>query len=1297
KAFLVVGVLILLLIPSFAMVSAEEISSTGNKTYGSRATNGYHNFSETIHILTQLEKTYPNIVKMYDLSQRYSYFNGTPKTTVYGNRLYAIKISDNPSLEESGEPAVLYVGTHHAREWITTETCIYIAKYLAQNYNTNTTVKKMVDSNEIWVLPVHNPDGFIYSHSRDDINRSSGSGGWRKNRQETNGMPGFQNNGGSLGDGVDLNRNYGYQWGCDNVGSSGDPNYTTYRGKSAFSEVETQIMRDFALDRQFKTAISFHSHGQIIIFPWAYADLDTDHHPLFIEMAKEMSIYNGYAYGNAKSGIIYNCNGEFTDWMYNSIGTLAFTYELATAFIPPPAQVPNICKKNAEAAFVAAKYADDPFALLESGLEGVVRDTKGNPLEGVELKTKFINDTITASTDENGKYTMKLPGTTYTVTAEKDGYESVEIENVVVPQASKKTLNLVLRDIVPPEVSEVKAVKVISSEEGRTVFNASEDVIFIVKDSDNETDLTGYVIVNSTSQNYLSEKLSLTYSLGLQAYYVHWQTLGLDQSDDYRVDAVLTDYDGNSDLNGSNELGPDLVITLLDVTAPEIYDVRSRVGTDTDGIYEKGSTVLIEIHEAFQEINLTGTVDITEKSLDYSTGYQPVLYSQEYNYYYYEWDTTGLTPSSAYQVRTTLKDKWGNTDNDGLGKGVDITIKIVDTKAPLIYSIESQVGEDTDGDYDLGSSVKILVYEYYNESGLNGYIEINSPDLTKDYSEVLPLSFDSDNNVYYTYWDTTNATPFIDYYVDSVLTDDYNNSDSDGVITFGPVLVITLNDFVAPTINNVYAVKNDEFTNKNDTVSAEPSLNFELGDSVRIIVEPAKFELDLKGMVYISSSKSGYELTTFMIQFDDVYNHYYIIWETESLIPADDYYVDTILMDKYGNTDTDGLLPTEPDLVLSLQDTTPPVVIKISVTYPDLPKYELERVELGKTVNIDIRVENNEKNLIGKIKLTSKTNSYDSGEITAEYSETSRLYTCKWITKDLSPGDDYELEAIFCDIYNNFDIDGLKSGPDVKLILEDTMEPETINDLKGSEDPNKKGVVALSWSEVEPNTTVKIYRSETEITSLDDAELIKTIPPGTTTYRDEVGADGLTYHYVVIIVDEHGNENSTINPGNTVTVTVTEVEEKGADAQSKSLNLVILALIILIVVIISFLYLRRRKAKKHAEEAMETSGETPEALPPADSQTPLPQTPTPVPLEGQIQPLPELQTPTVVPEYAQLPPVSTTPEVVAVEAGVVPVPADEPIPVLIPDVPKCPQCGSQLPQGGTACIYCNPPAESSLI
>ena len=249
----------------------------------------YHTYDEMRAKLELLATTYPGLTRLDTLG-----------TSIEGRYLLAIKISDNVALDED-EPEVLLMGCHHARELMTIEICLHVAEHLLSNYGTDPTATQLVDGREIWIAPMINPDGHVYvqnNHTDDWWNW------WRKNRRD--------NGDGTFG--VDLNRNYGYMWGYDNVGSSGTTSNDLYRGSAPFSEPETQAVRDFCIGREFTVGISYHSYGELILYPWGYEDIQTDHHELFTVLADSMNV--GLGYTPEMGYELYPTNGDTDDWMY---------------------------------------------------------------------------------------------------------------------------------------------------------------------------------------------------------------------------------------------------------------------------------------------------------------------------------------------------------------------------------------------------------------------------------------------------------------------------------------------------------------------------------------------------------------------------------------------------------------------------------------------------------------------------------------------------------------------------------------------------------------------------------------------------------------------------------------------------------------------------------------------------------------------------------------------------------------------------------------------------------------------
>jgi hypothetical protein len=260
---------------------------------GTRADYGlYHTYSESVAWMDTLRNLYPQVI-----SARWALGAGH-----LGNQIWCARISDNPDVDETGEPEVLFDGAHHAREIMASEMPMMLAEYLCEQYAAgNPEIVALVDENEIYIVPIVNPDGFLYNEQTDP----NGGGMWRKNRR---------NNGGSFG--VDVNRNYPYEWGCD-WGSSGVPSDDTYRGPSAGSEPETQAMMAFINARDFVIRQSYHTYGELTLYPWGYTTADTPDAALFAEMAAAMTQFNGYTPGQPGEVLYDVCGGTF-DWDYGA-------------------------------------------------------------------------------------------------------------------------------------------------------------------------------------------------------------------------------------------------------------------------------------------------------------------------------------------------------------------------------------------------------------------------------------------------------------------------------------------------------------------------------------------------------------------------------------------------------------------------------------------------------------------------------------------------------------------------------------------------------------------------------------------------------------------------------------------------------------------------------------------------------------------------------------------------------------------------------------------------------------------
>ena len=307
----------------------------------------YHTVAEAAAEMVSYAASHPSIARLDTIGFSWE-----------GRAILAIQISDNVTIDE-GEPEVLVVGNHHARELMSVEIPLYLMRRLLDGYGSDAVLTSLVNERSIWILPILNPDGHVYVEEHSGGQPSSW---WRKNRHpDPFGIIG-----------VDLNRNYGYNWGWDNFGSSPTPSSEVYRGAAPFSEPETAAFRDFINEHEFSISASIHSYGELFLYPWGYATLDTPDHDVFDAIGDSVSVQNGYLSGNPKSNAIYLTNGAMDDWVYGDTSArpaiFGFTFEVNTVeqggFGPSDALIPATCAENWGPLLTLLRYSDDPRRIL---------------------------------------------------------------------------------------------------------------------------------------------------------------------------------------------------------------------------------------------------------------------------------------------------------------------------------------------------------------------------------------------------------------------------------------------------------------------------------------------------------------------------------------------------------------------------------------------------------------------------------------------------------------------------------------------------------------------------------------------------------------------------------------------------------------------------------------------------------------------------------------------------------------------------------------------------------------------
>ncbi len=298
-----------------------------NYEYGSMG--GYFTYQEMLDNLDSMRAKYPHLISARQAIDTFLTHEGRP--------VYWVRLSDNPEIDEVDEPEVLYNAVHHAREPNSMSQLIFYMWYLLENYDTNPEIAILVDEVEMYFVPCLNPDGYI----QNELANPNGGGLFRKNKRDNDGDGNFDP---SI-DGVDLNRNYGYEWGFNDIGSSPNPSSQVYRGPDAFSEPETQAIAAFCNAHTFQVAQNYHTFGNLLIYPFGYSDVvaaqDT-----FKPLAALLSSENNFLAGTGIQTVGYNVNGNSDDWMYGDTSQkpaiLSFTPEVGPGnfgFWPPQSAI----------------------------------------------------------------------------------------------------------------------------------------------------------------------------------------------------------------------------------------------------------------------------------------------------------------------------------------------------------------------------------------------------------------------------------------------------------------------------------------------------------------------------------------------------------------------------------------------------------------------------------------------------------------------------------------------------------------------------------------------------------------------------------------------------------------------------------------------------------------------------------------------------------------------------------------------------------------------------------------------
>jgi len=332
---------------------------------------GYYTYEQIIAIVDSLATNFPSICKKEMLG-----------TSVGNRQLAALKISDFVNDDEN-EPEIFFDGGIHGDEVGGSQNMIMFARDLCKAYGTDPAITDLINTREIWIYPMVNPDGRVA-------------------------MSRYNNNG------VDCNRDNGYMW--DGEGFS----------PGAFSQVETKTLRNVIIDNQFVVYTNYHSGTEIISYPWSYranSPRDLVHLNHLAQVYSTSSGYGSLTYGQGYI-VMYAINGSTKDFQYGSLGQVGWSIEISNDKQPASSQISYYYNANKPSMLEVIKQCG-------WGLSGTVFDSlSGEPVRA----SVWVNDLYPVYTDPVvGDYHKYVVSGTYTLTVKANGYQTKVVTGITVP------------------------------------------------------------------------------------------------------------------------------------------------------------------------------------------------------------------------------------------------------------------------------------------------------------------------------------------------------------------------------------------------------------------------------------------------------------------------------------------------------------------------------------------------------------------------------------------------------------------------------------------------------------------------------------------------------------------------------------------------------------------------------------------------------------------------------------------------------------------------------------------------
>lgn len=304
------------------MLENNDFNTFINEYIGEKSTTRFFTYENIVDLFTAITSQFPYISRVSSIGKSVE-GRDMPLLTL------GSKIAENEAKSgKDNPPSIFLTSVHHAREVLGVTMNVYTMLYLIHSHaHNNTAVEALMTHHNFYSLPMVNVDG--YALISDIYDKSGIFEMVRKNRRKESDCIGT-----SIG--VDLNRNYGYKWGYDDIGSTSRQCEEDYRGVSPFSEPETLAVKNFmtSKNKNIKIAINFHTWGNLFIIPFNYDDqwnkemVNKEIYKMYEDIRDSGTLPQGMLFGNGKQTIQYTANGDATDWMATQNGILAISPEL---------------------------------------------------------------------------------------------------------------------------------------------------------------------------------------------------------------------------------------------------------------------------------------------------------------------------------------------------------------------------------------------------------------------------------------------------------------------------------------------------------------------------------------------------------------------------------------------------------------------------------------------------------------------------------------------------------------------------------------------------------------------------------------------------------------------------------------------------------------------------------------------------------------------------------------------------------------------------------------------------------